>query len=76
MVRGVAGMKKKNLWVVAGGILVMLVGVVWFFQGLGALKGSPMTGEIFWSYIGVVAFILGIAVLLRGLVGTRRADSR
>ena len=69
-------MKKQNLWVVAGGVIVMLVGVVWFFQGLGALKGSPMTGEIFWSYMGVVVFILGLVVLLRGLKGTKRTNSR
>ncbi|PHX61004.1 MAG: hypothetical protein CK552_02950 [Actinobacteria bacterium] len=69
-------MKKRNLWVVAGGVIVLLVGVVWFFQGLGALKGSPMTGEIFWSYMGAIVFILGIAVLLRGLRGTKRTNSR
>ncbi|GDX32715.1 hypothetical protein LBMAG15_16500 [Actinomycetes bacterium] len=69
-------MKKRNLWVVAGGVILMLVGVVWFFQGLGALKGSPMTGEIFWSYMGAIVFIAGIAVLLRALLGTKGTNSR
>ena len=69
-------MKKLNLWVVAGGILLMLVGVVWFFQGLGALKGSSMTGEIFWSYMGAIAFIIGILVVLRGALGTRGSNSK
>ena len=69
-------MKKQNLWVGAGGVIVMLVGIVWFFQGLGTLKGSPMTGEIFWTYMGGVVIILGLAVLLRGLKGTKRTNSR
>ena len=69
-------MKKLHLWVVAGGILIMLVGVVWFFQGLGALKGSPMTGEIFWSYMGAIVFIIGLLVVLRGALGTRGSNSK
>ena len=65
-------MRKFNLWVMAGGVIIMLIGVVWLFQGIGSLAGSPMTGVIFWSYLGGIVLILGIAVFLRGLLGTRR----
>lgn len=65
-------MRKLNPWMMAGGVIIMLIGVVWFFQGIGSLAGSPMTGVIIWSYLGAILLILGIAVFLRGLLGTRR----
>jgi len=47
------------------GVIAILVGVVWFFQGIGTLKGSFMTGEAIWAVIGVIAVLVGLA-LLRG----------
>jgi hypothetical protein len=31
------------------GILLVLVGGVWIFQGIGVLKGSFMTGQALWG---------------------------
>ncbi len=45
------------------GILLLIIGGVWFFQGIGSLQGSPMTGVSFWAFAGVAVFIVG-AVLL------------
>jgi hypothetical protein len=47
------------------GVVLILVGIVWFFQGINVLKGSFMTGEAIWAVIGVVAILIGGA-LIRG----------
>ena len=46
------------------GALLVLVGGVWFFQGIGVLHGSPMTGESQWTVIGAIAVVAGIALLV------------
>ncbi len=46
-------------------IALILVGVVWFFQGVGVIEGSFMTGEAVWAVIGVGCVIVGGAILLR-----------
>jgi hypothetical protein len=45
-------------------IVLVLVGLVWFFQGIGVLEGSFMTGEALWAVIGVVCIVAGGALLL------------
>ena len=45
------------------GILLIVVGVVWFFQGIGVLPGSFMTGQTFWAVAGFLAVISGIALV-------------
>ncbi|MGH2596978.1 MAG: hypothetical protein ACRDH7_13580 [Actinomycetota bacterium] len=55
-------------WVlIALGILLTLVGVVWIFQGAGFLKGSFMTGSSKWLLIGVVSVVIGLPVAFRAL---------
>jgi hypothetical protein len=49
------------------GLLLVAVGGVWIFQGAGVLKGSFMTGDRLWLWIGVGAVVLGIPVFVRGL---------
>jgi hypothetical protein len=56
------------------GVVLVLVGVVWFGQGVGAIGGSFMTGEAFWAVMGVFAFAVG-AVLLRGAARARRGPT-
>ena len=56
------------------GALLMAIGIVWFFQGIGSLAGSPMTGVSFWAFAGVVSFVVGLFVLLRGLKGRRTSQ--
>jgi hypothetical protein len=49
--------------------LMVVVGVVWTLQGLGVLKGSPMTGVDFWAVVGPAVGGFGLAlaiVVLRG----------
>ena len=45
--------------------ICLLVGLIWFGQGIGLIGGSFMTGEAVWAVIGVVMIALGV-VLVRG----------
>jgi hypothetical protein len=46
------------------GILCVLVGCVWFLQGINVLPGSFMTGQLKWAVYGGLLAIVGIAVLV------------
>ena len=50
-------------------VLMLLTGGVWIGQGLGYIKGSFMTGDMHWFWIGValvvVGVVLGGAVVIR-----------
>lgn len=47
------------------GLLLLLTGLVWFFQGIGVIPGSFMTGQRFWAAAGVVAGAGGLWLLRR-----------
>ena len=51
------------------GVLLVLIGLVWIGQGLGFVKGSFMTGNMMWAWIGVGVAIVGAAL---AVVGVRR----
>ena len=42
--------------------LLLLVGLVWFLQGINVLPGSFMTGQIEWAVYGAVAVIAALAL--------------
>jgi hypothetical protein len=46
------------------GALLIVVGIVWIFQGVGTLHGSFMTDEPVWAVIGAVAVLFGVALLV------------
>lgn len=54
------------------GVLMVVVGAVWTFQGLGYLKGSPMTGVALWAVLGPIVAGLGVALTYVGIRGARR----
>ena len=54
------------------GVLMVVIGAVWTFQGLGYLKGSPMTGVQLWAVVGPIVAGLGVALAYVGLRGTGR----
>jgi hypothetical protein len=54
------------------GVLMVVVGAVWTFQGLGYLDGSPMTGVPLWAVVGPIVAGLGVALAIVGLRGSAR----
>lgn len=58
-----------RVWIrVAGGVLLLLVGVVWILQGSGATGGSGgMNGESQWLVIGLVVAVVGLVLLVGGV---------
>jgi hypothetical protein len=45
------------------GVLVLLMGGVWFLQGINVLPGSFMTGQTQWAIYGGLAIIVGACLL-------------
>jgi hypothetical protein len=54
------------------GVLMVVVGAVWTFQGLGYLEGSPMTGVELWAVLGPIVAGLGVALAYTALRGSQR----
>ena len=48
------------------GIVLLLVGALWTFQGLGYVGGSPMTGVTFWAVVGPLVALLGLLLAVMG----------
>ena len=47
------------------GVLMILMGGVWFLQGINVLPGSFMTGEVRWAVYGGILAAVGIGLLWR-----------
>jgi hypothetical protein len=45
-------------------LIVLAVGAVWSLQGIGVIRGSFMTGQSLWLYIGIVTALAGLAGLV------------
>ena len=45
------------------GVLLVVVGAGWFFQGIDVLGGSFMSGNAFWAFVGLPMVVIGLAVL-------------
>jgi hypothetical protein len=45
------------------GVLLIIVGGVWFFQGINILPGSFMTGQSQWAVYGSITMAIGIGLL-------------
>jgi len=52
----------KATMTIAGTVLVLL-GAIWFLQGINLLPGSFMTGQIRWAVYGGIAVAAGIVLL-------------
>ncbi len=55
----------KKILTIAG-ILLVLMGSIWFLQGINILPGSFMTGQIEWAVYGGIATAGGIGLILAG----------
>ncbi len=47
------------------GVILFVIGDVWFLQGIRVLPGSFMTGSLRWAVTGAVVAIVGIVLLVR-----------
>ena len=56
---------------IALGAVMMLMGAVWTFQGLGYIQGSAMSDQTIWAILGPILAGLGVAVVL---VAVRRRE--
>ena len=48
------------------GTILVVIGLIWFLQGVGVLPGSFMTGQIRWAVYGGVAVVVGVVLLIAG----------
>lgn len=44
-------------------LIVLAIGVLWSLQGLGYVRGSFMTDQTQWFYIGIVTTLVGLVGL-------------
>ena len=51
------------------GVLLAVMGIVWILQGTDVLKAGFMAGQMQYAYLGIVAVVAGVALLV---VGNRR----
>ena len=47
-----------------GGVILVLIGIVWFFQGINVLLGSFMSGNSLYAVLGGVLVVLGSLLLV------------
>ena len=47
------------------GVLMVVMGTIWFLQGINVLPGSFMTGQIRWAVYGAMAVVVGLLVMAR-----------
>ena len=52
---------------IALGAMLVVIGAVFTFQGLGYLAGSPMTGVTLWAVIGPVIALVGLVLIARSV---------
>jgi LPXTG-motif cell wall-anchored protein len=45
-------------------VLLILIGVVWFLQGINVISGSMMTGQSQWAIYGGIAAVAGIGLIV------------
>ena len=46
------------------GVVCLLVGCIWFLQGIDVLPGSFMTGQKQWAVYGAIAACIGVAMVV------------
>ena len=57
----------KKVLLVGAGLLIMVAGVVFTLQGVGAMGGSAMSGVTLWAVVGPVIALIGLAMVAVGL---------
>ncbi len=58
---------RKTLSVI--GYVLVAFGAIWFFQGIGVLPGSFMSGQPKWAVIGSITALVGAGLVFVGRRG-------
>ena len=66
-------MKAQHVILLVGGLVLILVGVLWTLQGLGTVGGSVMSGVTLWAIVGPIVALVGAYLIWRA---RRRTPSR
>ena len=66
----------RNPLRVLAGVAVALFGTLFFFQGIGVVKGSFMTHSTFWAVAGPLIAAAGVVFAARGARRTPPPSSR
>ena len=53
-----------NTVLAVAGVLLMLMGTVWFLQGVNVLPGSFMSGQPRWAVNGGIALAVGLGLVI------------
>lgn len=56
-----------RVWSLTLGVICLITGGVWTFQGAGVIHGSFMTGSQLWLVIGVLVAFVGLVLGFNGL---------
>ena len=46
------------------GVVAVLIGIVWFFQGINVIPGSTMSGQTQFAIAGIVATVGGVVLIV------------
>ena len=57
-------MKVIKISVIVFSVLAILMGSVWFLQGIGVLPGSFMSGQMKWAINGGISILVGVALIV------------
>lgn len=63
---------KRNWPYLVGGVLLVVMGLIWTLQGLGILGGSSMSGSPTWAIIGPIVLVVGLLLVGIGVARARR----
>ena len=56
---------------IALGAIMVVMGAIWTFQGLGYIEGSAMTDQTLWAVLGPILAGLGVGLVV---VAARRRE--
>lgn len=59
-----------------GGLILLLAGVIFTLQGLGAIGGNnAMSGHSFWAIAGPIIALAGVVLAILGVRGGRLGEA-
>jgi hypothetical protein len=53
--------------VLAVGVVLLVVGALWFLQGIDVVGGSGMSGKTLWAVVGPIVALVGVGLLVAGV---------